>query len=83
MFETIPKLRDERQAFRGRQMNDFIRSEHFHAFQPTKKSMEEAKPGAKPRKTARAVVGRFTFQPLCARTHFCNVDFATPPYANS
>jgi hypothetical protein len=36
MFETIPKLRDERQTFRGRQTNDLIKSEQFHAFQPTK-----------------------------------------------
>jgi len=37
MFETVPKLRDERQALRGRQSNDLIGSERFHAFQPAKK----------------------------------------------
>jgi hypothetical protein len=31
MFETVPKLRDECQALRGRQTNDLIRSEQFHA----------------------------------------------------
>jgi hypothetical protein len=36
MFEAIPKLCDERQTFRGRQTNDLIGSEQFHAFQPTK-----------------------------------------------
>ena len=37
MFQTVPKLRDQRQTFRGRQTNDLISSEQFHAFQPTKK----------------------------------------------
>jgi hypothetical protein len=44
MFETIPKLRDERQAFWGRQTNDLVGREHFHAFQPTKKEAGEQGP---------------------------------------
>lgn len=35
MFETVPKLRDERQPFRGRQTNYLVRSEQFHASQRT------------------------------------------------
>jgi hypothetical protein len=41
VFETIPKLRDERQAPRGCQTNDLIRGQHFHDFQPTKKKAGE------------------------------------------
>jgi len=41
MFETIPKLRNERQSFRGRQTNDLVSREHFHAFQPTKNKVGE------------------------------------------
>jgi hypothetical protein len=40
MFETIPKLRDERQTFQGRQTNNLIASEQ-HAFQPAKKRAGE------------------------------------------
>jgi|GEM_PF-3448028 len=32
VFETIPKLRDERQTLRRRQTNDLVRSEQFHLF---------------------------------------------------
>src|SRR5947208_12384198 len=37
VFETVPKLRDEGQPLRGRQTNDLIGSEQFHASQPARK----------------------------------------------
>jgi hypothetical protein len=58
MFETIPKLRDQRQTFGGRQTADFIRGEQFRASQPTGKRTG----GQASKKTCSASVRRFAFQ---------------------